>query len=74
MMPDEAYDKKIVQMFLYRAISQLPDKQAKRIYAHFFLGLSFSAIAKAENVSEVAILNSINRGVQKLRNYLTSIF
>ncbi len=40
---------------LHAAIASLPDKQAKRIYAHYFMSKSKTAIAKEESVSEKAV-------------------
>ncbi|MEG0154211.1 MAG: sigma-70 family RNA polymerase sigma factor, partial [Lachnospiraceae bacterium] len=39
-------------------------------YAHYFLGMSKTAIAKAEGVSEKAIRNSIERGLAYMEQYL----
>ena len=38
--PYELYERKISIQELHTAISNLPDKQAKRVYAHFILGMS----------------------------------
>ena len=46
--PYELYERKVTIQELYTAISRLPDKQAKRIYAHFILGLTKQDIARAE--------------------------
>lgn len=40
LSPDEIYERKLTSEQLHAAIATLPDKQAKRIYAHFFLGMS----------------------------------
>ena len=40
---------------LHAAISSLPDKQAKRIYAHFILGMTKQDIARAEGVHEKVV-------------------
>ena len=50
--PYELYERKVTIQELYTAISRLPDKQAKRIYAHFILGLTKQDIARAEGVDE----------------------
>ena len=36
----ELYERKVTMQELHAAISSLPDKQAKRIYAHFILGMT----------------------------------
>jgi len=68
--PDEIYERKLTTEQLHAAIATLPDKQAKRIYAHYFLGMSKMAIAKAEGVTEKAIRNSIQRGLIYMEKYL----
>ena len=48
LSPQEVYEHKLSNQELYVAISSLPKKQARRIYAHFFLRMSKASIAKAE--------------------------
>lgn len=38
--PCEIYERKVTVEQLHAAIAALPDKQAKRIYAYYFLGRS----------------------------------
>lgn len=66
----ELYERKVTQQELYAAISQLPEKQAKRIYAHFFLGMSKTAIANVERVDERAVRKSIERGLMQMEKFL----
>lgn len=68
--PDEIYERKLTNEQLYAAIASLPDKQTKRIYAHYFMGMSKTDIAKAEGVSEKAIRISIKRGLHSVEKYL----
>ena len=49
---------------------ELPDKQAKRIYAYYFLGLTESAIAKSEGVSVASVSESIQRGLRNMETFL----
>ena len=70
LSPDEIYERKLTSEQLYAAIATLPDKQAKRIYAHYFLGMSKTAIAKSEGVTEKAIRNSIKRGLAYMEQFL----
>ena len=37
--PEEIYERKVTMEQLHAAIASLPDKQAKRIYARYFLNL-----------------------------------
>ena len=74
LSPDELYERKLTSEQLHAAIASLPDKQAKRIYAHYFMGMSKTAIATAEGVSEKAITVAIERGLQSIEKYLKSFF
>ena len=40
LSPHELYERKVTMQELHAAISRLPNKQAKRIYAHFILGMT----------------------------------
>ena len=66
LSPEEIYERKMTRKQLHAAISSLLDKQAKRIYAHYILGISIAEIAKAEGVSRVAVNESIIRGMRVL--------
>lgn len=70
LSPDEIYERKLTSEQLHAAIATLPDKQAKRIYAHYFMSMSKTAIAKAEGVSEKAIRISIERGLHGIEKHL----
>ena len=39
LSPHELYERKVTMQELHAAIASLPNKQAKRIYAHFILGM-----------------------------------
>ena len=66
LSPEEIYERKLTKEQLHAAISMLPDKQAKRIYARYILGMSNVEIAKAEGVSKAALTYSIQRGMREL--------
>jgi RNA polymerase sigma-70 factor (ECF subfamily) len=68
--PAEKYEHNEALAELYAAISSLTDKQAKRIYAHFFLGMSKTEIARAEGVSVFTVWQSIERALISLRKKL----
>ena len=72
--PDELYEKKLTSQQLYAAIGQLPEKQAKRIYAYYILGMDEYAIAKLEGVSHQAIHDSLRRGLKGLKQILKHNF
>ena len=74
LMPHEIYEKKVISKHLHKAISQLPDKQAKRIYAFFILGMSYTEIARTEGVDINAVRYAIERGLRNLRKNLKCFF
>lgn len=55
---------------LYAAVMSLPEKQAKRIYARFYLGMTAVEIAHAEGVHPSRVRESIRRGLKKLARLL----
>lgn len=71
--PDELYEKKLSQAKLYAAINQLPDTQAKRIYAYYFQNMTMVQIAKTEGVDESAVRHSIQRGLRQIEKKLKKI-
>ena len=74
LSPWEIYERKVTYEQLHAAIARLPDKQAKRIYAYYFLDMSQASIAKAEGVSRKAVCSSIVRGLLNLEQILKIIF
>lgn len=74
LSPDEIYERKLTNEQLHAAIATLPDKQAKRIYAHYFLGMSITAIAKAERVSKATISQSIKGALKSMEHFLKKYF
>lgn len=68
--PSEIYERKVIFEQLYAAILALPDKQAKRVFAHYFLGMSKAAIACAERVSRNVVCASIKRGLRNLEKII----
>lgn len=56
------------QKELLAAIMTLPPKQARRIYARFYLGLDVVEIARKEGVAPANVYASIQHGLSKLRN------
>jgi RNA polymerase sigma-70 factor (ECF subfamily) len=74
LSPEDIYEQKLSNRELYAAINSLPEKQAKRIYAHFFLDLSKTRIAQIEGTGESTIRTSINRGLKNIEKFLKNIF
>lgn len=73
LSPCEIYERKITTEQLHAAITALPDKQGKRIYAHYILGMSKVAIARAESVGENSVNESIKRGLRNMETFLKKI-
>lgn len=71
--PDELYEKKLSQAELYAAINQLPETQAKRIYAHYFQNMSYVEIAKTEGVDASAVRHSVKRGLRQIEKILKKV-
>lgn len=65
--PEQIYEKDCELSVLHAALSQLPEKQGQRIYAHYFLKMSRSAIARKEGVHESSIRESILHGLRRLK-------
>lgn len=66
LMPCEVLELRLEKEQLYAAIATLPDKQAKRIYARYFLGMSVTEIARAEGVGKGRISKNIQAGLNSL--------
>lgn len=73
MTPCEIYERKVTMEQLHAAIASLPDKQAKRISAYYFMGMTMEAIAKSEEVGISAVSYSIQRGLRNLEKYLKKV-
>lgn len=67
---EESYDTEQ----LYKGLASLPEKQRNRIYAHYFLGMSKSAIARAEKINESNVRQSIEHGLRNLEKFLRKNF
>ena len=74
LSPDEIYERKLTSEQLHAAIAKLPEKQAKRIYAHYFLGMSKTAIAKTEGVSKATIGQSIKGALKSMEHFLKKYY
>ena len=71
--PWEVYERKLTMEELHAAITKLPDKQAKRLNAYYFLGMSKAEIARAEGVNKSQVSRSINRALESLKKYLKNL-
>ena len=67
--PEMLLEEKQLREKLYAAVMALPEKQAKRIYARYYLGMRVSEIAVAEDVDPSRVRDSIRRGLKQLAKY-----
>ena len=67
--PEMAMEEKQLREQLYSAVMALPEKQAKRIYARYYLGMTTNEIAQAEGVDPSRVSDSIRRGLKQLAKY-----
>lgn len=73
LSPEEIYERKVTCEELHAALETLPDKQSKRIYAHYFLGLTIKEIARNENSSRDAVEISLKKGLKRIERYLKKL-
>ena len=67
--PEMFLEEKQLREQLYAAVMALPEKQAKRSYARYYLGRRVSEIAAAEGVDPSRVRDSIRRGLKQLAKY-----
>ena len=72
--PEDEHEWRFSVEQLNTALMRLPQKQAKRVYAHYYLGLSKVAIAKSEGVDERAVRVAIVRGLRKMQKILKKVW
>ena len=68
--PEMLMEEKQLREQLYSAVMALPEKQAKRIYARFYLGMTVKEIAKTEGVDLSRVDDSSQRGLKWLAKNL----
>ena len=66
--PEMVLEEKQFQEQVY-AVMKLPEKQAKRIYARYYLGMTVNEIAEVEGVDQSRVRDSIRRGLKQLVKY-----
>ena len=67
--PEMLLEEKQLREQLYAAVMKLPEKQAKRIYARYYLGMAVNEIAEVEGVDPSRVRDSIRRGLKQLGKY-----
>ena len=66
----EILERQRITELLYQGLAALPEKQRNRIWAHYYLGMSKAAIAKAEGCHANSVKESIQRGLRQLKKFL----
>lgn len=64
---EEVFEQFSEQEQLYDAMMTLTHKQRIRLYAHFFLNMSYTQIAKQEGVDVTSVRESIQRAIKQLQ-------
>ena len=67
--PEDIFEEKQFQEQVYATVMKLPKKQAKRIYARYYLGMTVNEIAEVEGVDPSRVRDSIRRGLKQLVKY-----
>ena len=67
--PEMLLEEKQFQEQVYATVMKLPEKQAKRIYARYYLGMTVNEIAEVEGVDPSRVRDSIRRGLKQLGKY-----
>ena len=74
MPPEEVMQQKELREFLYSVIRELPEKQLKRFYAYYVLGMKLKDIARIEGTDAAAVLRSVQKAEKtirkKIKNFL----
>lgn len=68
--PDDVIEHRQAVCCLCEALAILPEKQARRIVAHYIYGRSIADIAEAEGIARSSVYESIKRGLQTIKNLL----
>lgn len=68
--PEMVLEEKQLQKQVYATVMKLPEKQAKRIYARYYLCMTVNKIAAVEGVDPSRVRDSIRRGLKKLEKKL----
>lgn len=74
MLPEDVIQQKELCEFLYSIIRELPEKQLKRFYAYYILGMKLKDIARIERTDAAAVLRSVQKAEKtirkKIKNFL----
>ena len=64
---EEIFEQLTEREQLQAAIMSLTERQRSRLYAHFFLNMSYTKIAQQEGVDVSAVRKSVQRALHQLR-------
>ena len=64
---EEVFEQLAEQEQLYDAMMALTHKQRTRLYAHFFLNMSYTKIAKQEGVDITSVKESVQRAIKQIQ-------
>ena len=64
---EEVFEQLAEQEQLYDAMMALTHKQRTRLYAHFFLNMSYTQIVKQEGVDVTSVKESVQRAIKQLQ-------
>ena len=64
---EEVFEQLAEQEQLYDAMMALTHKQRTRLYANFFLNMSYTHIAKQEGVDVTSVKESVQRAIKQLQ-------
>ncbi|MFT8888041.1 MAG: sigma factor-like helix-turn-helix DNA-binding protein [Ethanoligenens sp.] len=67
---EDTYERESRIAQILAVMETLPGKQAQRLYACYFLGMSVGTIARNEGVSKQVVSTSIRRGLRRIKKIL----
>ena len=67
---EDSFFRERIACALFSALQELPVAQARRVYTHYILGMSYITIAHNEGVNEGNVRKSIARGLRRLKKAL----
>ncbi|MBQ9944776.1 MAG: sigma-70 family RNA polymerase sigma factor [Clostridia bacterium] len=67
---EEEVEVRYINQKLHEALSLLTSTQLRRVYAHFYRGLTYEKIAKQEGVCSSAVKKSVKQALKKMKKLL----
>ncbi len=67
---EDCFFREHIACSLFSALRELPVAQARRVYSHYILGMSFATIASVESINEGNVRKSVARGLRRLQKIL----